>query len=449
MSATPTPRKPSAPTNGTGKRQKSSSPGRRVAADPHPSVAAPAAGTTIAVLTHDPENIRRRTPRGHGVIVESLQRLGAARSIAIDEHNVILAGNGVVEAAGEAGIHKLRIIDTDGDEIIAVRRRGLSKAQKRLLAITDNRATDLSADDPLALRGALEGLPADLLKPFDLYRPAELEALYGSVVQVSAHERHPGEDDVPPERPTDIKRGDVFALGRHRVMCGDSTNQKDVERLMNKQEVDLILSDPPYCSGGFQESGKSQGSKGTKGPNRAVANDTISTRGYRAMMKDVLARFDRAALCYLFTDWRMWVNLFDLCESAGFGVRNMIVWDKGTPGMGQGWRSQHELVMFGSRGPGKFNPKLAQGNVIQCQRSGNKYHATEKPVELLETVLRTTAQACSVADPFLGSGSTMVAAEIVGMPCFGMELKPGILQVAIDRWEAFTGKKAESISAVA
>jgi DNA modification methylase len=173
----------------------------------------------------------------------------------------------------------------------------------------------------------------------------------------------------------------------------------------------------------------------------------LSSRGYAALIKSILHGWPSGLTC-LFTDWRMWVNLFDATESCGFGVRAMVVWDKGTPGMGVGWRSQHELIMVASRVAQPFDPKKAQGNVLQCKRTGNVYHPTEKPVDLLARVLEVSDMARTVGEPFTGSGTTLIACErIGGRRCFAMELDPTFAQVTIDRWEAFTGRTAEKVSA--
>lgn len=230
----------------------------------------------------------------------------------------------------------------------------------------------------------------------------------------------------------------MITLGKHRILCGDSTKKDDVERVMGGEKADMILTDPPYCSGGFQEAGKSSGSVGTRG-SEMVANDTLSTRGYSALMKQALG-CSRAGVVYIFTDWRMWIHLFDLVESCGFGVRNMIVWDKGSPGMGCGWRMQHELILCGIKVKSPFDPHKAQGNVIQCGRTGNKNHATEKPVELLSTVIKVNDKARSVYDPFLGSGSTLIACEETNRSLYGMELTSKYAQVCIQRWIDFTGR---------
>jgi DNA modification methylase len=149
-----------------------------------------------------------------------------------------------------------------------------------------------------------------------------------------------------------------------------------------------------------------------------------------------------AGWLYAFSDWRMWPTLLDLAESSGYATRAMIVWDKGSPGMGHGWRAQHELVLCGVRPGSKFELPDGQGNVIQCARTGNELHTTEKPVELLARILQVTSNAATVYDPFLGSGTTLIAAETLGRTCYGMEIEPRYVDVAVRRWINATGGEA-------
>jgi len=235
-----------------------------------------------------------------------------------------------------------------------------------------------------------------------------------------------------------VELGQLWQLGEHRLICGDCTTPEAFKRLMDGERVEMMLTDPPYCSGGFQEAGKKSGSIGTRG-DEMIANDTLSTRGYTALIKSVLG-VANPGIIYVFTDWRMWVNLFDCAESSGYGVRNMIVWDKGTPGMGRGWRSQHELVLCGMKVTQPFDPHKAQGNVIQCARTGNVNHPTEKPVDLLQTILDVNDLANVVYDPFSGSGSALIACEQVSKKFRGMELDPRFLAVTLERWSTMTGK---------
>lgn len=238
-----------------------------------------------------------------------------------------------------------------------------------------------------------------------------------------------------------VKKGQLWLIPSrtvpnlaHRIYVGDSQRHQDVRRLVGGERWPaLVVMDPPYSSGGFQEAGRSAGSVGTKADVKRVAGDTLSTRGYTALLNKVLDAANAAA-CYVFTDWRMWVVLHDIAEGQRYGVRQMIVWDKGTPGMGQGWRSQHELILLGMRQPLKFDPHKAVGNVIRVPRTGNQWHTTQKPVELVRTILDTTPyQDSGVYDPMLGSGTTLLAAERAGWVGFGMEQDPAYVAATLHR----------------
>ena len=220
-----------------------------------------------------------------------------------------------------------------------------------------------------------------------------------------------------------------------------------MQLLLDGQHPEILLTDPPYCSGGFQESGKTSGSIGTKrvdGEGKKVSvtisSDNLSTRGYQVLMKSVLSAAD-VTVAYIFTDWRMWLYLFDLVEGAGLGVRNMLVWNKKSPGMGNGWRAQHELVMFAHRTKPKWDNHKGYGNVIEASRSGNELHPTQKPVEILEKLLDNTAWADGVLDPFGGSGTTLIASEAAGQNSFLMEMEPAFVDVIVRRYIRTTGKQ--------
>ena len=131
--------------------------------------------------------------------------------------------------------------------------------------------------------------------------------------------------------------------------------------------ADVLITDPPYSSGGFQESGKAAGSIGTRTTD-TIALDNLSTRGYQRLMRSVLRHCNQTDEVYLFTDWRMWVHSSDAVEEAGWRVRNMLVWDKTTMGMGLPWRNQHELIVYGKRTPAEMRDGKGGGTspVIRC-----------------------------------------------------------------------------------
>src|SRR5262252_5814656 len=188
---------------------------------------------TVARLTADPQNRRGHPARNLDLIAQALREVGAARSIVIDEDDVVLAGNGVVQAAPRAGLTKLRVVEAAGDEVIAVRRRGLTAAQKRALALYDNRTAELAEWD-------VAQLLADQAEGLDLasfWSDAELAALLGGNGGPKQGRTDP--DAVPEVRATEIQRGDLFELGRHRLLCGDSTVAADVARVMGENRAGL------------------------------------------------------------------------------------------------------------------------------------------------------------------------------------------------------------------
>lgn len=217
-------------------------------------------------------------------------------------------------------------------------------------------------------------------------------------------------------------------IGLATLFLGDC---RDVE-IARPAEASAILTDPPYSSGGFQETGKTAGSIGTR-QNATIALDTLSTRGYLRLIGAVMRRFRWAEEAYVFTDWKMWTHTADAVEEGGFRVRNMLVWDKEQMGMGMPWRNQHELIVFGKRNPasimtGKF------GNVLRHPRTGNVNHPTEKPIGVLRALIENS-EARVFIDPFMGSGSTGVAAVQMKRTFIGVEIDEAHFATACRRIE--------------
>lgn len=324
-----------------------------------------------------------------------------------------------------------------------------SAAEEYADLVADNRIAELAEIDNKLLADIFADIDTGEI-PMELtgYTEDEVESLVTALSE-ALHNDLTEPDDVPdvPEPDRVItQRGDLWILGRHRVVCGDATSEKDRELLLDGAQPEILLTDPPYCSGGFQESGKVTGSIGSKQSDGkggtiqpTISSDNLSTRGYQVLMKAVLGAVGVKA-AYIFTDWRMWVYLFDIVEGSGLGVRNMIVWNKKSPGMGNGWRAQHELVMFAHRTKPKWDNHKGYGNVLEATRSGNELHPTQKPVEILEKLLDNTQWAEGVLDTFGGSGTTLIAAESAGQPSFIMEMEPGFVDVIVRRYIKTTGK---------
>lgn len=316
---------------------------------------------------------------------------------------------------------------------------GWSIEQRRAYTLADNKVGENGGwlDEILAveLSSLLDEAPE--VKRFTGFTDKEIRKLTAALTGGLGGQ---AANDAPPAPDAPVSRvGDVWQLGPHRVMCGSSSETRGNEFLSG---VDLVLTDPPYCSGGFQESDRFIGSVGTNRDHKAIANDRLSTRGYQALMRSAVYQID-APFFYVFTDWRMWSSLFDISESAGASVRSMIVWNKGTPGMGVGWRAQHELVMWSARLKPEYNPgDSGKGNVITLPRQRNDLHTTQKPIEIIDELLDGAEWCKTVADPFLGSGTTLIACEKRGIPCRGIELDPAYVDVIVERWQGFTGKIA-------
>jgi site-specific DNA-methyltransferase (adenine-specific) len=195
-------------------------------------------------------------------------------------------------------------------------------------------------------------------------------------------------------------------------------------------EADAIITDPPYSSGGFNEAGKAGGSVGTT-TGRKIQGDTLSTLGYFNLMRRVLGSAD-AKGCYIFTDWRMWPHTCEVVELSLYRLRGMIVWNKEWPAMGSRWKMQHELICWGTRVSHQMGEGL--GNVLTVPRSGNKDHPTEKPLALMDKLV-SNAEGRSVLDPFMGSGTTGVAAVRAGKRFVGIEMDPFHFETACKRIE--------------
>ncbi|MCC8049588.1 MAG: ParB N-terminal domain-containing protein [Clostridiales bacterium] len=324
-----------------------------------------------------------------------------------------------------------------------------TEAEEYADLVADNRIAELAEIDNKMLADIFADIDTGEI-PLELtgYTDDEVESLVTALAEALHNDLN--EPDEIPETPepdqTVTKKGDLWILGHHRVVCGDATNEKNRELLLNGENPEILLTDPPYCSGGFQESGRSTGNIGTKRYDKngkeidvQIANDTLSTRGYQSLMKQILQNFE-GRVAYIFTDWRMWIYLYDVVEGSGLGVKNMIVWNKKTPGMGMGWRTQHELVMFAHRTKPKWDNHKGYGNVLEATRSGNELHPTQKPVEILEKLLDNTDWAEGVLDTFGGSGTTLIAAESAGQKSYIMEMEPGFVDVIVRRYVKTTGK---------
>ena len=391
---------------------------------------------TISDLKFDHKNARKRTDSSARLIQESLQRYGAARSIVIDEENRILAGNGTIEAAKALGLAKLKVVEASGDEIIAVRRSGLSEDEKVGLAIADNRAAELSDWDAEMLQQLSEEHD---LEPW--FEAEDLEELLKEAEQLDPVEGNTDPEEVPeaPEDPI-TKPGDLWILGNHRLLCGDSTNPQQVERLMDGQKADMVFTDPPY--GMNLDTDYSKMGDGGKTHKAVIADDEQYNAGFLlsnfAYCKEI---FLWGADYYVETLGRQYPNL-----------GSWIVWDKYSD------QERHGLLdgRFGSAFEtcwSKTQHKRELARVLvttnyTARGDETRVHPTQKPVALAEWFFdRWGAKGDIVVDLYGGSGTTLIACEKTNRHCRMMELDPIYCDVIVKRWEDFTGNTAVCIPA--
>lgn len=387
----------------------------------------------LTKLRPNPKNPNKHSKEQISLLAKIIKATGWRAPITISaQSGYIVKGHGRYMAAMAAGLTEVPV-DVQSYA---------SEAEEYADLVADNRISELSEIEDKALANIfldldLETIPAELTGYTEDEMSNILAALNDGIEEMQ--EDVDSLPDTPPKIVT--LNGDIWILGRHRVMCGDCTNEENRRILFNGAEPEILLTDPPYCSGGFQEAGKSVGSKGSTAKSEAncfIANDTLSTRGYQQLIKSILTNVP-VKICYIFTDWRMWIYLFDMVEGSGYGVKNMLVWNKKTPGMGVGWRTQHELIMLALKTKPKWDNHKGYGNVLDCTRQANELHPTQKPVELIAKLLDNTSWANGVFEPFCGSGTTLIACEQAKQTCYGMELEGRHVDTIVKRYLAVSG----------
>jgi hypothetical protein len=399
----------------------------------------------VTELVPDPENRRLHNPRNLDMVAAALREVGAARSIVIDEANVVLAGNGVTAAAA-AGITRVRVIEAEGDELIAVRRRGLTAEQKRALAIYDNRTAELAEWSPDQLKA--DHAAGLTLEPW--FSAEELAEVIGAT-------KKPGQTDpdaVPPLRPTTICPGDLFTLGAHRLLCGDCLDAAVVERIAPTADpVTTVVTSPPYWT--KQPYDDQPGETGL----RAFIAGWAATWAARVRRRIQIQTGhtnntlvgDEGPLRKILLDG-IWQSA--LAEH-GWLLRHRRVWGKGGARMMNGPVSDlidesWELLLTFYRpahnegGQERVSEGWAQVGVWKdIVGEAIDGHPCPFPVALAERMIQLYSVAGDVvADPFGGSGTTIIACEQLARRAVAMELSPNYCQVIIDRWEAFTGQTA-------
>jgi DNA modification methylase len=374
----------------------------------------------IESLSFDPANVRKHPERNLATIKASLLRFGQQKPIVVDASGVVRAGNGTLAAAKALGWKEIAIV-----------RSSLTGSDATAYAIADNRTAELAEwdDDALAQTLAALQIEDEALLEAAGFDASELQAMTdpGEVVQ----------DEVP-EPPADpiTKSGDLWILGEHRLLCGDSTKANDVERLINGENPRLMVTDPPY--GVAYEGGQVNSKKREK-----LESDDVPDIFAPALACAKTIMPDGA--------WYVWhadkhaEPVYASIRECGFDIRALIVWHKlkahyGAPSAH--YCQKHEPCLYAVKGSANFIGPSNEVTVWEIdQPSRNEFHPTQKPIECMARAIRNH-DAPLIYDPFLGSGTTLIAAEQLGRKCYGMEISPAYCDVIVKRWEMLTGKKA-------
>jgi DNA modification methylase len=373
-------------------------------------------------------NARSHSEAQVAEIAGSIRAFGFVNPILVGEEGDIVAGHGRLAAARMLGLKQVPVIVL----------RGLSEVQRRQLVLADNRIAQNAGWDleMLALElKDLSALGADLsLLGFD---EKELEAALAPEVREGLTD----EDDVPDVGAAPVSRlGDLWLLGPHRLICGDCTNAEAVAVLLGDVRPNLMVTDPPYGVGYDPEWRAKAGLNKNRAKLGKVANDD------RADWREAWQLFPGAVAYVWSAPGPLQIRSYESLVAAGFEVRQQLIWAKDRFALGRGhYHYQHEPCWYAVRKKGNWTGGRSQTSLwqIKSREDGGHGHGTQKPVECMRRpILNNSSPGQAIYDPFLGSGTTLIAAESTARVCFGMEIEPPYVDVAVRRWQAFTGKPA-------
>ena len=370
----------------------------------------------------------------------AIKKFGFSPAIEVDEEGVIISGHGRYLASQKLGWTETKEAPraNKGEEFIPIIiLKDLTKEEVRAKRLADNKLAETDMDMILA---------TEELKDLDKL---------GFDISITGYDRdlliEPDEKDdiVPTDAPTRAKLGDIWALGRHRVMCGDSTKKEDVERLMDGKKADMVFTDPPYSVNYAKKNKEILKSKEyTEIKNDDLKVDEIAKSLWKPVFDNLAEHSKDGASIYVTMPQggdQMMMMMMMMMDS--WQVKHELIWVKNSPVFSMGrldYDYMHEPILYGWKknhqfyGGGEFKK-----SVWYIKRDGNKSHPTMKPVELITNAIANSSKGEDlIIDLFLGSGSTLIACEKTNRICYGMELDPKYVDVIIKRWEDYTNQKA-------
>lgn len=396
------------------------------------------------------KNAKKHPKKQVEQVAESIKEFGFNQPIVVDKQGVIIVGHGRFEAAKLLGMTDVPVMEVD-----------LTEDQAKAYRLADNKLNESEWDMKLAV---------DELKELS----EEMQVLTGFDLDLLI-EPDEKDDEIPENVPPMAQLGDLYQLGNHRVLCGDSTKIEDVQRLMDGKKADMVFTDPPY---NVDYAGKGANTQ------NGILNDKMSDENFSKFLVESFERMKenvkRTAGCYIFHSHKTASDFELALLKTGFHIDTQLIWNKPSAGMGANdYRTKHEpfyyaylskddKVFYGDR-KGTTVWKIPDDNKrafewfkreVQSQEQGrttvwtmsranvNEYvHPTQKPVELPAVAITKSSKPDDIVlDQFLGSGTVLIAAEKTGRICYGMELDPKYVDVIVKRWEDYTGLKAEKIA---
>lgn len=361
------------------------------------------------------ENNPRINNKAIEIVKKSLEEFKFQNPIIVDKNNVIVCGHTRLLASKELGLKEVPCIVADD----------LTDDQIKAFRIADNSSAQVAEWDMDKLMKELETIDYDMEKFGLSEQMAEIEKIIENNKEVK-------EDNFETELPEKPKSqlGDIYQLGEHRLMCGDSTKQEDVEKLMDVNVAHLLFTDPPY----------NVAFNGRSGNFDVIKNDNLSIEDFNLFISNFvdIVNYLKPKNYYIWCNWKFYGILQQLLD-----FKACIVWAKNVFGLGKGYRYQHEFCLFN----GTIDDDITnESDLWEIKKDSNYIHPTQKPIALSARAIKNHKNVNNVVDLFGGSGSTLIACEQLNKKCFMMELDPKYVDVIIARWEQFTGKKAEKLN---
>ena len=347
-------------------------------------------------------------------VAASIKEFGFTNPILIDHNGGIIAGHGRLQAAQLLSL----------DEVPTITLEGLTEAQRKAYVIADNQLALNAGWDLDSLKLEVDRLTE---LDFDISLLGFDEDMLAGLMEEEPSEGLTDEDDVPElvDDPVTVE-GDVWILGNHRLMCGDSTSIDAVDKLMDGNKADMVFTDPPY----------NVGFNGRSGKHDVIKNDALEEGEFDSFIGEIcqIIKTVDPQVYYVWCNWKFYAQL-----QGRLDYKACIVWAKNVFGMGNGYRHQHEFCLFN----GKIDEAIKNESDLWSIKKDSQYvHPTQKPVELSVRAFGNHIRLLNVLDLFGGSGSTLIGAEQTGRNAYVMELDPKYCDVIIKRWQDFTGKKA-------